>query len=339
MGEQMAKPEYKIKIRDAAKVEKLQEESYQIPILQTREELNEFLIQNTAYPYCSKRGTIFFRRIKTQDEGVDLFEKIINEDAIEILGLKTEEDCKLLREKIKEEVNKRKEHKAIKYWSEEERPREMLMKYGAENLSPVKLLAIVLRTGDSADGVSAEELAKKLLNRFGSFKSLDTASIPELSTIRGIGMAKAVQIKAALEIGKRFMREETAQKKRIRTAEDVFKFYAPYLKNLKEEVFKIMLLDGMNKFMKDITISKGSLTASIVHPREVIKEVTKESAAAVIFVHNHPRGEPKPSEEDIETTNRLVQACDLVGIRVLDHIIIGGDGYMSFVDKGLMTEG
>ena len=332
----MAKPEYKIKTRNIPKLEKLQTASYQRPILQTREELTEFLIQNTAYPYCSKKGTTFFRRIKTQDEDVDLFEKMITEDAIEILDLKTEEDCRLFREKIKEEVNKRKGHKAIKYWSEEERPREMLMKHGAENLSPAKLLAIIVRTGDSADGVSAEELAKKLLNRFGSFKALDTASIPELSSIRGIGMAKAAQIKAALEIGKRFLREETEQKRRIRTAEDVFNFYAPYLKNLKEETFKIMLLDGMNKFMKDINISKGSLTASIVHPREVIKEVVKESAAAVIFVHNHPSGEPKPSEEDIEITNRLVQACDLVGIRVLDHIIIGGNSYTSFVDEGLM---
>ncbi len=339
MVAQMAKPEYKIKIRDIAKVEEIQEEGYQIPVLQTREELTEFLIQNTAYPYCSKKGTIFFRRIKRQDEGVDLFEKMINEDAIESLGLRTEEDCVALREKIKEEANKRKGHKAIKYWSEDERPREMLMKHGAENLSPAKLLAIILRTGDSADGVSAEELAKKLLNRFGSFKALDTASIPELFSIRGIGMAKAVQIKAALEIGKRFLREETEQKRRIRTAEDVFKFYAPYLKNLKEEVFKVMILDGMNKFMKDITISKGSLTASIVHPREVIKEAIKESAAAVIFVHNHPSGESKPSEEDIAITNRLVQACDLVGIRALGHVIIGGDGYMSFVDEGLMKGG
>jgi DNA repair protein RadC len=329
---------YKIKVRDSAKVEKIQKENYQRPVLQTREELTEFLIQNMAYPYRSKKGTIFFRRIKTQDEDVGLFERVINEDAIDILGLETEEDCRLLREKIKAEVNRRKEHKAIKYWSEDERPREMLMKYGAENLSPAKLLAIILRTGDSADGVSAEELAKKLLNRFGSFKALDTASVPELSTIRGIGMAKAVQIKAALEIGKRFLREETVQKRRIRTAEDVFKFYAPYLKNLNEEVFKIMLLDGMNKFMKDITISKGSLTASIVHPREVIKEVVKESAAAVIFVHNHPSGEPKPSEEDIEITSRLVQTCNLVGIRVLDHIIIGGNSYTSFVDEGLMKE-
>lgn len=331
--------EYKIKIRDIVRARNLQKEAYQVPILQTREELIEFLIQNIAYPYRSKKGNIFFRRVKTQDESIDLFERVINNDAIEILGVRSEEDCRLLRDKIKEEVNKRKKHKAIKYWSEDERPREMLMKYGAENLSPAKLLAIILRTGDSADGVSAEELAKKLLNRFGSLRALDTASISELSSIRGMGMAKAVQIKASLEIGKRFLREETEQKRRIRTAEDVFNFYAPYLKNLKEEVFKIMLLDGVNKFMKDITISKGSLTASVVHPREVIKEVVKESAAAVIFVHNHPSGEPKQSEEDIEITNRLVQACNLVGIRVLDHIIIVGNSYTSFADEGLMKEG
>lgn len=254
--------------------------------MQISEGLAEFLIQNSVYPYYSKRGNIFFRRIKKSNESVDIFDRMINKDAIEKLGLKTEEDCRFFREKIKDEVNKREEHKAIKYWSEDERPREMLIKHGAENLSPAKLLAIVLRTGDSADGVSAEELAKKLLNRFGSF--------------RGIGMVKAVQIKAALEMGKRFMREEMEKKKRIRTAEDVFNFYAPYLRNLKE--------------------------------------VVKESAAAVIFVHNHPSGEPKPSEEDIEITNRLVQACNLLGIKILDHIIIGGNSYTNFVNEWLIEE-
>ncbi|MCK4736006.1 MAG: DNA repair protein RadC, partial [Methanophagales archaeon] len=142
-----------------------------------------------------------------------------------------------------------------------------------------------------------------------------------------------------LEIGKRFLREKTKIGRKIKSVEDVVNYYKPYLRDLKKEVFKVMLLDGRNKIINDIAISEGSLTASVVHPREVIKEAIKESAAAIIFVHNHPSGEPKPSEEDIEITNRLVQACDLVGIRALDHVIIGGDGYMSFVDAGLMKEG
>ncbi len=325
--------EYKIK--DTLKDE-FKEES-RVPVFETEAEWITFLIQNQAYPYCSKNKKIFFRRIK-KNEGIDTFDKIIRYGAIEKLGIKTEEDCRLLRESIKTEIAKRKENKPIKEWSKDERPREMLIKDGAEKLPPAKLLAIILRVGDSADGISAEDLARKLLYRFGNFRALDSVSIPELCSVRGIGPAKAAQIKAALEIGKRFMREETEQKSRIKTVDDVVNFYRPYLRDLKEERFKIMLLDGRNKFIKDITISKGSLTESVVHPREVIKEATKESAAGIILVHNHPSGESEPTKDDIEITNRLVQACDLVGIRVLDHLIIGNDNHMSFVDRGLIKE-
>jgi DNA repair protein RadC len=177
-----------------------------------------------------------------------------------------------------------------------------LMKHGAENLSPAKLLAIILRTGNGVKRISAEDLARNLMNCFGDFRNLDSASFSELRSVEGIGMAKAAQIKAALEIGKRFLREKTKIGRKIKSVEDVVNYYKPYLRDLKKEVFKVLLLDGRNK-------------------------------------NNHPSGEPKPSEEDIEITNRLVQACDLVGIRALDHIIIGGDGYMSFVDAGLMKEG
>ncbi len=332
--------EYKIKLKlkEVEKEEKLQEESYQIPILQTREELIDFLIRNKAYPYCSKTGKIFFRRLKKAEDENTNFEGIIKNGAVEKLGLQTEEDCRFLREKIKEELSKKREYKpTIKDWPEEERPREMLMKRGAENLSPAKLLAIILQTGDGVKRISAEDLARNLIDCFGNFRNLDSANFSELCSVEGIGMAKAAQIKAALEIGKRFLREKTKIGRKIKSVEDVVNYYKPYLRDLKKEVFKIMLLDGRNKIINDIAISEGSLTASVVHPREVIKEAIKESAAAVIFVHNHPSGEPKPSEEDIEITNRLVQACDLVGIRVLDHIIIGGDGYMSFVDEGLCS--
>jgi DNA repair protein RadC len=331
---------YKIKLRDTLQEGRyVKEQENQPPLLQTREELIDFLIRNKAYPYCSKTGKIFFRRLKkAEDENTD-FEGIIKNGAVEKLDLQTEEDCTILRERFKEELSKKREYKpTIKDWPEEERPREMLMKHGAENLSPAKLLAIILQTGDGVKRISAEDLARNLMDSFGNFRNLDSASFSELCSVEGIGMAKAAQIKAALEIGKRFLREKTKIGKKIKSVDDVVNYYKPYLRDLKKEVFKVMLLDGRNKIIGDITISEGSLTASVVHPREVIKEAIRESAAAVIFVHNHPSGEPKPSEEDIEITNRLVQACDLVGIRVLDHVIIGGDGYMSFVDAGLMKE-
>lgn len=226
----------------------------------------------------------------------------------------------------------------IKEWPEGERPRERLVKYGAENLSDAQLLAIILRTGDRIEKTSAVDLARILIDKFGNFRELDSVSVSELQSIKGIGPAKGVQIKAALEIGKRFLRQKTEPKEKIKSVEDVFNYYKPYLRDLKKEVFKVMLLDGRNKIIKDVTISEGSLTKSIVHPREVIKEATKESAAALIFVHNHPSGESKPTKDDIEITERLINACDIVGIRVLDHIIIGANDYFSFADEGLIKE-
>lgn len=226
----------------------------------------------------------------------------------------------------------------IKEWPEGERPRERLVKYGAENLSDAQLLAIILRTGDRVDKTSAVDLARILIDKFGNFRELDSVSVSELQSIKGIGPAKGAQIKAALEIGKRFLRQETEPKEKIKSVEDVFNYYKPYLRDLKKEVFKVMLLDGRNKIIKDVTISEGSLTKSIVHPREVIKEATKESAAALIFVHNHPSGESKPTKDDVEITERLIKACDIVGIRVLDHIIIGANDYFSFADEGLIKE-
>jgi len=226
----------------------------------------------------------------------------------------------------------------IKEWPEGERPRERLVKYGAENLSDAQLLAIILRTGDRVDKTSAVDLARILIDKLGNFRELDSVSVSELQSIKGIGPAKSAQMKAALEIGKRFLRQKTEPKEKIKSVEDVFNYYKPYLRDLKKEVFKVMLLDGRNKIIKDVTISEGSLTKSIVHPREVIKEATKESAAALIFVHNHPSGESKPTKDDIEITERLIKACDIVGIRVLDHIIIGANDYFSFADEGLIKE-
>jgi len=228
----------------------------------------------------------------------------------------------------------------IKDWPEDERPRERLIKFGPDKLSDTELLAIILRTGEgkSEEKSSAIDLARKLKMKFGSFRDLDSVSISELCKIKGIGMLKAAEIKAALEIGKRFLRQKSEIRKRIRTNKDVVDYYKAYLRDMKKEIFKVMLLDGRNKIIKDITLSEGSLNSSIVDPKEIIKEAVRESASALIFVHNHPSGESEPTKEDIEITNRLIKACDLVGLRVLDHIIIGNDNYTSFLDKGLIKE-
>ncbi|MBI4639287.1 MAG: DNA repair protein RadC [Candidatus Tectomicrobia bacterium] len=224
----------------------------------------------------------------------------------------------------------------IKDWPEDERPRERLMKYGADLLSDAQLLAIALSTGNSAGGQSALDLARVILDRFGDLSALDSATISELCSIPGIGKAKACQVKAAIEIGKRSLSQRGKMKTKLSTSQDVANYYLPLMSGLKKEVFRSVLLDAKNRLLKDVTISAGSLSNSIVHPREAFVAAIRESAAAVIFLHNHPSGDPTPSEEDIGITRRLIQTGEIIGIRVLDHIIVGDKRYISFLDEGLM---
>jgi DNA repair protein RadC len=233
-------------------------------------------------------------------------------------------------------AEERKYPKAIYNWPEDERPRERLIKFGADKLSDTELLAILLRVGSS--GQSAVDMARELIKRFGSFRNIDTKNVTELKKIKGLGTAKIAQIKAAIEIGKRFLKEKGLSKIKIKTSKDIVDYFMPYMRDAKKEIFKAILLDGKNKIIKDVTISEGTLNKGIVHPREVIKEAITESASALILLHNHPSGEPEPSQEDIEITNRLISACELVGIRVLDHVILGDNRYYSFYNEGLIKE-
>lgn len=155
----------------------------------------------------------------------------------------------------------------------------------------------------------------------------------------GIGQAKACEIKAAFEIGRRWLARQGGPLLQVRSSRDVANHYMPLLAGKKREQFQVILLDRKNRIMRDIMISQGSLTASIVHPREVFNPAVRDSAAAVIFVHNHPSGDPQPSQEDHSLTARLVKAGDVLGIPVLDHIIVGRDTYMSFADEGLLNHG
>lgn len=228
--------------------------------------------------------------------------------------------------------------RTIKEWPEDERPRERLIKLGAASLSEAQLLAIVLATGDASTGQSALDLARNLIQTFGSLRGIDAASITELCQTKGIGPAKATTIKAAFDLGKRLSGETPQRKIKISAPRDVVQYYRPHLQHLRKEVFKSILLDTKHQILKEVTISEGSLSSSLVHPREAFLPAIKESAAAVIFLHNHPSGDPTPSAEDKELTRRLADVGHLVGITVLDHIIIGvGDpGYVSFLDAGLL---
>jgi len=222
----------------------------------------------------------------------------------------------------------------IKDWPEAERPRERLIKWGPDKLTDAELLAILLRVGGRDD--TAISLARSLLNHFGGFQGIDSKSISELCALNGVGPAKAAQIKAALEIGKRFSVSPTQEKRKIESAADVYNLVGPYVKNMEREVFKILLLTSRNNLILEKTIFEGSLTESLVNPREIVREALNAAAASVVFIHNHPSGNPSPSRDDKQITTRLVHACQIVGIGVLDHIIIATEGYFSFADEGLI---
>ncbi len=221
----------------------------------------------------------------------------------------------------------------VKHWPEDERPRERLILHGPAALSDAQLLAIIVKMG--RPGRTALDVAMDLLSKFGSLAGIEQAGIAELTKVPGIGKAKAAEIKAALELGRRQQKPRLAGASLCASA-DVASFYQPRLKDRKKEEFRCLLLDSKNRVICDEAVSLGSLTASIVHPRETFKHAVRESAAAVIFVHNHPSGDTRPSQEDILLTKRLVQAGDVLGIRVLDHVIVGDGGHFSFRDSGLM---
>lgn len=219
----------------------------------------------------------------------------------------------------------------IRAWPKEERPRERLIQHGPQGLSEAQLLAILLRTG--TDSQNALDVARQILERFGGVAGLCQAGTAELCKVGGIGLTKAATIQAALELGRRALAQEE-RPAQFRGGGEVARYYLPRLSGLKQEVFLCALLDSKNRLMKDLAISVGSLTASLVHPREVFLPAVRESAAAVLFVHNHPSGDPSPSEEDRVLTRRLRQTGEVLGIPVLDHIIIGNGRYVSFQEEG-----
>ncbi len=227
-------------------------------------------------------------------------------------------------------------NKSVKEWPEDERPRERLIAHGPAALSEAQLLAILIRNGKS--GRTALDLGRELLERFGSLAGIEQASITEICAIEGIGPAKAAELKAAIELGRRYQKPSLAGAS-FCSSEDVVSYYRPRLKDAKKEIFRCALLDTKNKIIREEIVSMGSLTASIVHPRDTFKAAIRESAAAVIFIHNHPSGDSKPSQEDILLTRRLVQAGEVIGIQVLDHIIIGDSSHFSFRDNGLISRG
>ncbi|MCM3715095.1 RadC family protein [Halalkalibacter oceani] len=213
-----------------------------------------------------------------------------------------------------------------------ERPRERLLTEGARALSNQEILAILLRTGTKQESVL--QLAQRLLTAFDGISMLKEAAIEELCLVKGIGQAKAVELAAAVELGRRLHSLQPDERYVIRSPEDVANYVMEDMRFLLQEHFDCLYLNTKNQVLHRKTIFIGSLNASIVHPREVFKEALRRSAASVVCLHNHPSGDPTPSREDIDVTKRLHEAGKVLGIEVLDHVIIGDRRYISLKEKG-----
>lgn len=223
----------------------------------------------------------------------------------------------------------------IKELPSSERPREKLFEYGPEALSNEELLAILIRTGSRQD--SAIDLARKVLSKDNrGLVYLRDTNLQELMKTKGIGKCKAAQILAAIEIGKRISFRDALEKVKINDPATIANLYMDEMRYLQKEHFRIVLLDTKNQIIVTEEISVGTLNASIVHPRDVFKAAIKRNSNSMILIHNHPSGDPTPSNEDINITNRLIDAGNLIGIKVLDHIIIGDNRYISFKEKNLI---
>jgi DNA repair protein RadC len=222
----------------------------------------------------------------------------------------------------------------ITQWPKKERPRERLLQHGPQPLTEAELLGILLGKGTRKK--TAIDLARELLDHYESLQKLFSRSPSELMKIKGIGSAKAATLSAAFELVRRIQSQRDIPKAHFKRSSDVVNHYLPLVRDLRKEVFKVLLLNRANRLIKEVTVSEGTLEASIVHPRDVFHEALLEPAAGVILIHNHPSGNPNPSEEDLRITKQLVEAGKLLGIKVYDHIILAGESYRSLADEGLI---
>lgn len=216
----------------------------------------------------------------------------------------------------------------------EERPRERLLKYGAEVLSNSELLAILIRTGTKSE--SAIKLAQRIVGTNEGIRFVSSATVQELSQIKGIGGAKASQIKAAIELGRRLRNYRVDHKIVINKPEDAVDILMEDMRYLKKEHLRVIFLNTKNIIIEVKDLSIGSLSSSVVHPREIFSEAIRKSSSSIIVSHNHPSGDPTPSQEDINITRRLHEVGKLIGIDLLDHLIIGDGNYISLKEKGII---
>jgi DNA repair protein RadC len=224
----------------------------------------------------------------------------------------------------------------IREWSEDDRPREKLLKYGEHALSNAELLAILIRTG--TPGRSAVDIGRELLHRFKSLRAMAGADISEFRKISGLKNAKIAQIKAAMELGRRMLSEKKKPSAPIRHSSDVAELLMPLMRDLTKERFILLLLDGRNAVTDMIDIDYGTVDRANPYIRDIIQTAVRNNAPSVIVAHNHPSGATAPSENDKAFTRSLMMAAKATGTNFFDHIIIGNDDYFSFADKGFIGE-
>jgi len=215
----------------------------------------------------------------------------------------------------------------------EERPRERLQKFGSESLSASELLALILGRGIKGEPVMMT--SQKILSRFGSLKGLEEASLEDLKEIKGLGLAKAAQIQACVEIARRIndsdhVQKQKGKKRQILSSKDVYNLVKSKIKNYSKEHFIVLSFDSRNKLIGIDTITVGTLDSNLIHPRETFEAAVRRHASRIIIAHNHPSGNTEPSQEDLEITRQLVEAGKIMGIEILDHLIVG-DGYKSIL--------
>jgi len=222
------------------------------------------------------------------------------------------------------------------------RPREEFARVGAENVPDAVLLALILRTGST--GMNVVEVSQRLLSTFGSLTALARASVKDLQCVESIGPVKAQMIKAAMELAQRLTRESVGENPLVTTPEQAAAVLRERARVLQHEVFWALMLDTKNRLIGEPQqISEGTLNSSLVHPRELFKRALQHSCAAVILAHNHPSGDPTPSAEDIKVTKQLIGAGEVMGIKVLDHIVLGhrrhhaDTGFLSLREAGLVN--
>ncbi len=223
---------------------------------------------------------------------------------------------------------------AVREMPEEERPRERLARLGPDALRDAELLAILFRTGTRDEGAVA--LADRVVAHFGNLRRLSQATVDELQLVHGVGQVKAIEIKAALALGKRLAAYTKPRRARIQKASDIADFLMADYKDCEVEIFRTLLLNTKNEVLRVHDVSHGGLDATLALPRDVFRAAVREGASAVAVCHNHPSGDPEPSRCDLSLTKRLVESGEALGIRVIDHVIFGDGRYTSFAERGLL---